>query len=189
MEMNVLIGNEKLLKRVIIATWIISLIILEMSSFGERGILNCCKNFKIFDMRLNYNANSVYSSLKRLPEKGILHYKIYLIVDGVMTIAFAGIQYLLADYIGNNNNVKRILNSLLVVRMFCDLIENTCIMFVLNLLPMECIKTITFSSIVTKIKFIALSGFIIFFIGLYTRNLFKKVKNNFKLKKIALEGK
>ena len=175
--MRILKKDKRLLKRVVIFIWILTLIILEGSSYGERGIIKYCSDFKIFDMQWSYGVNSVYESLKMLPKEGISHYKIYLLVDTVMTVAFAGVQYLLAHYICKKAAVRKILVLLLVVRMCCDLIENTCIMIVMCLLPLKCIKIVMFSNIVTKIKFIALIGFFICFTVLCVKNLSEKLRN------------
>lgn len=71
-------NDKRFIKRVVIVIWILALIVLEGSSYGERGIIEHCSTFETFDMQWNYGVNSVYESLKMLPQEGIYHYKIYL---------------------------------------------------------------------------------------------------------------
>lgn len=170
-------NSKKVIKTIIFLIFILSLVILEVSDYGEKGIINYCSSFQIFDMQWNYTVDSVYESLMQLPSEGVTHYKYYLIVDTVMTLALAGVQYYLIELVTKERFFKRIFIALASIRAISDLVENVSLMYILTYLPSHYNKTVILSSIFTKIKFTALITFWILFIILYVVSVCKRFKS------------
>lgn len=145
------------------------LVLMEFTNLGVRGIRQYDPGFGLLDMRLSYDANTVYQVFDQISEAGRKAYKHYLCLDYCFIACFMIVMLALSFKSTTNPVYRNVLIVLVVVRALFDLIENTLLMVLINNYPQQNIFMATVCSWSTTMKFVFLFlwvGMLLFVWGL-----------------------
>lgn len=148
-----------------------SLFIMYNTEHGIPGIKKYDQEFKLLDMRFRYNSNILYNTFEIIGKEGRNAYKKYLIVDFIFIFFFLVLKLLISFKITNSPFILYILIFFVVIRAVFDIIENTILIFLLNISPKKNYFWARICSWVTTFKFIALYLWLISIVILTTNRL------------------
>lgn len=130
------------------------LILMEFTSLGVRGIQRYDPGFGLLDMRLRYDANTVYQVFDQIGEQGQKAYKNYLLLDYCFIACFLIVMLALSFRVTADPVQRNILIVLASARALCDILENTLLMVLINNYPQQNLLLATVCSWATTSKFI-----------------------------------
>ncbi|MEO1815174.1 MAG: hypothetical protein ABGU93_06250 [Acetobacterium sp.] len=133
-----------------------SLILMEFTNLGARGIKQYDPGFGLLDMRLRYDANTVYQVFGQIGAEGQKAYKHYLLLDYCFIACFLIVMLALSFRITADPVQRNILIFLASARALCDILENTLLIVLINNYPQQNMLLATVCSWSTTIKFIFL---------------------------------
>ncbi len=136
------------------------LYIMYKTEHGIPGIKKYDANFRLLDMRFNYDVKTVYSTFENIGENGMKAYKRYLFFDYTFILFFLILMIVISIKIADNNVLKYILIIFSILRAFFDIIENTLIIILINYYPEKNNFNAKICSWSTTLKFIFLYSWI-----------------------------
>lgn len=151
----------------------VSLILMEFSNLGIRGIQQYDPGFSMLDMRLRYDGNTVYQVLAQIGEQGQLVYKHYLFLDYGFIGCFLIVMLALSFRVTTELRQRKILIGLAIARALCDVVENTILIALINNYPQKNLLLATACSWATTIKFVFMFLWIAMLIFVVAKKLIK----------------
>lgn len=132
----------------------VSLILMEFTNLGARGIQQYDPSFGLLDMRLRYDANTVYQVFDQIGAEGQKAYKHYLLLDYCFIACFLIVMLALSFRVTADPLQRNILIVLASARALCDILENTILIVLINNYPQRNLLLATACSWSTTIKFV-----------------------------------
>lgn len=132
------------------------LVLTSFTNIGVRGIKKYYSDFKLFDMQLHYNYKDIHESLTHLSSPGREAYQRYLYIDYIFIISFLILMILGGNLLTKNTTLKFLLILFAVSRALFDVIENTILLYLINLYPNTKGSLPLFCSYATTLKFVCL---------------------------------
>jgi hypothetical protein len=132
----------------------VSLILMEFTYLGVRGIQQYDPGFGLLDMRFRYDANTVYQVFDRIGGEGQKAYQHYLLLDYCFITCFLIVMLALSLRITADPVQRNILIVLASARALCDILENTLLIVLINNYPQQNMLLATVCSWATTIKFV-----------------------------------
>lgn len=132
----------------------VSLILMEFTNLGARGIQQYDPGFSLLDMRFKYDANIVYQVFDQIGEQGQQSYKNYLLLDYFFITCFLIVMLALSFRVTADPLQRNILIVLASARALCDIVENTLLIILINNYPQQNLLLATVCSWSTTIKFV-----------------------------------
>lgn len=130
------------------------LVLMQFTSLGVRGIQRYDPGFGLLDMRLRYDANTVYQVFDQIGGEGQKAYKHYLFLDYCFIAFFLIVMLALSFRVTADPLQRNIMIILAIARALCDILENTLLMVLINNYPQQNLLLATVCSWFTTIKFI-----------------------------------
>ncbi|MBI4857261.1 MAG: hypothetical protein HY818_11040 [Acetobacterium woodii] len=131
-----------------------SLILMEFTNLGARGIQQYDPSFSLLDMRFRYDANTVYQVFDQIGEQGQQVYKNYLLLDYFFIGCFLIVMLALSFRVTADPLQRNILIVLASARALCDILENIVLIVLINNYPQQNLVLATVCSWSTTIKFV-----------------------------------
>ncbi len=132
----------------------ICLILMEFTDLGGRGIQQYDPGFSLLDMRLQYDANTVYQVFDQIGVEGQKAYKHYLVLDYCFIACFLIVMLALSFRVTADPLQRNILIVLAIARALCDILENTLLIALISNYPQQNMLMATVCSWSTTIKFV-----------------------------------
>ncbi len=132
----------------------ISLILMEFSNLGVRGIQQYDPGFRLLDMRFRYDANTMYQTFDQIGRLGQKSYQHYLFLDYGFIVCFLIVMLALSFWVTTDPRQRNILIALASARALCDILENTLLIGLINSYPQQQMFLATVCSWMTTIKFV-----------------------------------
>ncbi|MDO9493003.1 hypothetical protein [Acetobacterium sp.] len=130
------------------------LILMEFTNLGVRGIQQYDPGFSLLDMRLRYDANTIYQVFDQIGEQGQKSYKHYLLLDYCFIACFLIVMLTLSFRVTADPLQRNILIVMAIARALCDILENTLLIVLINNYPQQNMLLATVCSWATTIKFV-----------------------------------
>lgn len=131
-----------------------SLILMEFTNLGARGIQQYDPGFSLLDMRFRYDANTVYQVFDQIGEQGQQVYKNYLFLDYLFIACFLIVMLALSFRVTADPRQRNILIILASARALCDILENTLLIVLMKYYPQQNLLLATVCSWSSTIKFV-----------------------------------
>ena len=132
----------------------VSLILMEFTNLGVRGIKQYDPGFGLLDMRFRYDANTVYQVFDQIGEQGQKVYKNYLLLDYFFIACFLIVMLALSFRVTADPLQRNTLIVLASARALCDILENTLLIELISNYPQQNLLLATVCSWSTTIKFV-----------------------------------
>lgn len=149
----------------------ISLYWIGFSVWGCRAVAEYNKGYGVFGMHF-YTVESVAYVLFFMKPEGYEAYYQYLMGDTLFIASLAALQVMLANIAFSKrtkDGMYKLLILFTVLRGICDLVENTCIYYVLKTFPEFKEISVNVASIATLGKYISLAPWLVLILSAFLK--------------------
>lgn len=164
---------------IVFVLFLCALYIVELGRYGSKEVAKYNDGYGTFDMK-HYDTDTVKTVLDNMPPKGIQVYKKYYLMDTIFTLFFALFQFFISYNIYGflKGNPSQLLSCFLpVVRVICDIVENSLLYQTLCTYPIVNATSIKVANTFTICKLWTIGLWIAeLLIGVISSIIFRRVK-------------